>query len=87
MPTMLQFGDSAAERPPRRQAPHPAPRYKRPGNAPLMERIDPTGCGPWERLDEADREYYRTSIREILLEKTLLARAMGCSLDSPTIAK
>lgn len=52
-----------------------------------MERIDPTGRGLWENLSEAEREYYRASIREILLEKTLLARAMGDSSDSPTITR
>jgi hypothetical protein len=41
-----------------------------------MERIDPTGSGPWEVIDESVREFYRASIREILLEKTLLNLAM-----------
>jgi hypothetical protein len=52
-----------------------------------MERIDPTGRGLWENLSVSEREYYRASIREILLEKTLLARAMGRSSDSPTMTE
>lgn len=49
-----------------------------------FERLDPTGRGAWPDLLEEEREYYRKGIREILLEKTLLALAMGVSRDSPT---
>jgi hypothetical protein len=46
-----------------------------------MERIDPSGRGEWGLLGEGDKEFYRASIRAILLEKTLLKRAMGDSSD------
>ena len=49
-----------------------------------MERMDPSGRGPWDSLTENDQEFYRASIREILLEKTLLKRAITDSSDSPT---
>lgn len=50
-----------------------------------MERMDPDGRGLWSDLTESEREFYRRSIEEILLNKTLLSRAMGGSKDSPTI--
>ncbi len=49
-----------------------------------MERMDPNGRGPWGSLEEREREFYRASIEEILLEKTLLNFAIGPSSDSPT---
>lgn len=42
-----------------------------------MERMDPNGRGPWLSLSDAEREFYRAGIREILLERTLLQRAIG----------
>lgn len=52
-----------------------------------MERMDASGRGPWIALSESDREFYRAGVREILLEKTLLKRAIGVSSDSPTITE
>lgn len=49
-----------------------------------MERMDPSGRGTWNDLSDGDKEFYRASIREILLEKTLLKRAMENSRDLPT---
>lgn len=49
-----------------------------------IERMDPSEMGSWADIDETVRESYRASIREILLEKTLLNFAMGVSNDSPT---
>ena len=49
-----------------------------------MERMDPNGHGPWHSLDESEREFYRASIQEILLEKNLLNFASGLSSESPT---
>ena len=51
-----------------------------------MERMDPTGAGPWDYMPEDNKEFYRRAIREILLEKTLLNLASGDSRDSPTTA-
>ena len=51
-----------------------------------MERMDPSGRGPWENLTNEEREFYRASIEEILLEKTLLNFAVEPSNDSPTTA-
>jgi hypothetical protein len=49
-----------------------------------MERMDPERGTAWADLDESVKDYYRASIREILLEKTLLALAMGVSNEVPT---
>ena len=49
-----------------------------------MERLDPTGSGSWENLPSHQKEFYRRSIEEILLEKELLNLAIGLSSDSPT---
>jgi hypothetical protein len=52
-----------------------------------MERMDPTRGAAWTELDQTEREFYRATIAEILLEKTLLNLAMGASSDSPTTTK
>lgn len=49
-----------------------------------MERMDPTRNCEWDELNEDERDFYRKSIEEILLEKTLLSLAMRDSKDSPT---
>jgi hypothetical protein len=49
-----------------------------------MERMDPNNRSAWRDLFESDREFYLASIREMLLEKTLLAIAMRDSSASPT---
>ena len=48
-----------------------------------MERID-SGRGSRDHLSEGDKEFYRASIRAILLEKTLLKRAIEDSSEGPT---
>jgi len=42
-----------------------------------MERMDPNGRGEWSDLEEGDKAFYRESIRELVLEKTLLNIAIG----------
>jgi hypothetical protein len=49
-----------------------------------MERMDPNNRGSWSQLSDGEQEFYLESIREILLEKTLLAIAMRDSSVSPT---
>lgn len=48
-----------------------------------MERMDPCFGVSWGELDEATRDFYRTGVREILLERTLLNLATADSVASP----
>ena len=52
-----------------------------------MERMEPNNNGSWENLGEREKDFYRASIREILLERTLLNLALAGSSDLPTIAR